>query len=414
MPDGLPSAGRNSSKPSRVASNLLYDSVSGMLVVGLVVLLLGAMVRMISSDLDIPHVWRTGDYLVNYEGGFVRRGLLGQSALLASDWLGIDPVVFVIAIQTLAFTLFVSSSILLYRSFAGTFWGVLALFSPAFLLFHFWDPEGAFRKEILLLGAFGMLLAWSRATISRKKARGVFLAAWPVAFLVLGLAHEALVFFSPLALLALSAVFLEKNWNPIAFYWTAGATALASFIVVAVSVRFPGTPESVIDICDSVVTRGVSSDVCGGAISFMGWTSSEATQLVLERPNLVYLPVALLAVAPFTLIRFGLGRFTLLSAAVSASIPLFVIGSDWGRWIHVVISMITLISFRFGSSIASLHGKPLRDHKAKHQFVFAVVAFVYVSVWRLPHYAGFPWEGELFNALLLILYDLAQGLGLTR
>ena len=394
-----------------LARKFLTGVFSLALILAVLTPLIYSLLRMVVADLDEPDIWRTGDFLVNYEAGFVRRGLLGQAAVLSSDWFGSSPLNFILSLQAFAFVVLMVCTLILYRSFPQAVWGVLALVSPAFLLFHFWDPAGGFRKEVLLLCAFGLLLVWSKSPMEGRFERALFLASWPVTFVLLGLSHEGLVFFSPLALVALGAVFLEKKWKRLALQWTVVATGVLGVAVAAVSIVFSGSATTADQICDALVSRGLPADICAGAIDFIGWTSNQAFEVGMERPNLIYVPVVFLAVLPFTLVRIGPKYMMTVVLAISATVPLFIIGSDWGRWIHVLVSMVTLIAFRFGNSIRSIHRLSLAEQKLKHQLVFGVVAVVYALAWRLPHFSGFSWEGEVGHTVVPVLYDVYQFFG---
>ena len=102
--------------------------------------------------------WRTGDWLINYQGGFVRRGFIGEIIYrispnrLTTIWLAI-------AFQCFIYLLLVYFLLkLFFAKVIERFW-ILLLFSPGFvILFPFYDELGAFRKELIIFLAFVFLM----------------------------------------------------------------------------------------------------------------------------------------------------------------------------------------------------------------------------------------------------------------
>jgi hypothetical protein len=62
-----------------------------------------------------PHEWLLGEWLINYQGGFVRRGLLGETLLQLSRLLSINVVHLTIIAQIIVFTIFLYSTYFLIK-----------------------------------------------------------------------------------------------------------------------------------------------------------------------------------------------------------------------------------------------------------------------------------------------------------
>ena len=52
--------------------------------------------------------WKIGDWLINYQGGFVRRGLLGELIYQVSFFTHIDPGLYVIIFQICFYAIFLN------------------------------------------------------------------------------------------------------------------------------------------------------------------------------------------------------------------------------------------------------------------------------------------------------------------
>jgi hypothetical protein len=342
-----------------------------------------------------------GDWLINYSGGFVRRGLPGAFILPTSHLFHIPPAWMAAIVPVAIYVAFLSG---VYRLAAPLRRDVLwyaMLFSPAALPFMILNPLNAVRKDVLVMAALTavillMLRGLSGATISLVIA---------LFFAIMVLSHDALYCCFPYFF---AAAALQRNSLKDAARVTAGPFALAA-VLIDIATRYPGDDSVAIAVCNSVGGRWISiddtNDLCSGAIKHLGWTFQKARQQELE--NLHYWPLyALLAVlsfAPFVAMlivlwkRGGL-RFQVKviawTAALSAvsSLPLFYLTTDWGRWIHmqVICLMLVILMAERLAPAPQPEIAGMTKSRTPRQPVLAFVAFVYCISWTLPVYAAFP------------------------
>ena len=97
------------------------------------------------------HPWKTGDWLINYSDGFIRRGLSGSLTLISAQKLSIDLKWTTFALQAGIFSILITFILREFWKFKETPKSIFILLSPAFI-FMFWinDPSVAFRKEIII------------------------------------------------------------------------------------------------------------------------------------------------------------------------------------------------------------------------------------------------------------------------
>ena len=109
--------------------------------------------------IDGGNSWKTGDWLINYESGFIRRGLSGHIFLNLSAFTGVNLLYISFFFQSITYFLIVYLVFSLYfKEKRDVFW-IIFLVSPAFIFFFpFYDLAGGFRKEILGFLAFLILL----------------------------------------------------------------------------------------------------------------------------------------------------------------------------------------------------------------------------------------------------------------
>jgi hypothetical protein len=294
--------------------------------------------------------WQLTDMLINYQGGFVRRGLLGDLILWLYHAFDLHPYWVVLSISFLCYVIL--GFFFLYHFVKK---GYTLFFFP--FVFFFGNPilnDFWVRKDCLLLLVFiGVIYFFTQG------------GKWkmiPVTILsVLGLLiHEALAFF----LIPILALLLWKEEKKNAKYQVLHLILnllpiLGTLCIIAL---FSGNWDTSGQIWDS--WKGISFPVepdvkhkIPAAIDAVSWPFSRTVELVWENVfynfrHHIYAPLAWLAIifttfwilsntekVKFTL--FGSGQNEINKSRISnflifqwiALIPLFTIGADYGRWI---------------------------------------------------------------------------------
>ena len=96
-----------------------------------------------------PTDWTTSEWLINYHGGFVRRGLIGELLLLINQFLNVNPryLVYIFEVILLAFYFYL---IIKFIKIKFTPILVLIVFSPLSFIYPVAESETLARKETLL------------------------------------------------------------------------------------------------------------------------------------------------------------------------------------------------------------------------------------------------------------------------
>ena len=108
--------------------------------------------------------------LINYQGGFVRRGLLGDIIFNLNFYTGVNHIKIIICIYLSAYFLF----IILFYKILEKIWAInpyLFLFisiSPSTLFFPLFDFDALFRKEIFFFIVFFIMYVL-RSKLFKKK-----------------------------------------------------------------------------------------------------------------------------------------------------------------------------------------------------------------------------------------------------
>jgi hypothetical protein len=328
------------------------------------------------------HTWQTGDWLIDYSAGFVRRGFFG--ALLAP--LNLDGVQLIASVAlaqfVLAGTLFAAVGFLFWRSSRSPAWIMLVL-SPAFMLFPLLDPDASARKE--LLGLVALAIVAVATSLSRTNLGA--LIAIPV-FAVAAFSHEVNIVLVPaflyLVLSQQGEIRRQLTHVIVAVYGLIAIAAGASALIGS------GDEQIVADICANWLNRGIPN--CEGALAALSQTPQEAQQFLFAElfPGYwAYLIPAGLALLPLFAVRFLPKHWVVATVIVATASPLFLIAWDYGRWIFLITAQLSLIALAINR----------RDKEVAIRVpLYAALAFI--LLWGVEH-VGQP----LTPGLLLRIFD---------
>ncbi|CAN5225339.1 hypothetical protein BH09ACT5_BH09ACT5_17070 [soil metagenome] len=344
--------------------------------------------------------YQSADWLINYGGGFVRRGLFGELFLAVTPpgslWL-------LFLVQALPYAVvFVFAVWMLRRDdFA---WSTIALVcGPAALGFFGWDPGAGFRKEVLSYVVLA-LLVWAMAPGARRARVALLSAVALVVFALAVFSWETSALFLPAIVFVLLRPRDGIPASALLRRILAGAFVLLGAAGLALGALFHGTEQTAAAVCQAVRDHGyTAARLCTGAIDAIGWTSQYTLASVAESFPLYlgYLPLLVLALIPAVASAWIRQNRIWAVVIAGAFLPLFVIVTDYGRWIDMVVMALLFCIAASGRALSfSRLWTPL-----------AVV--LYVALWGLPHwlpadYDGpWPWFG-LLQSIIDTVVDVVR------
>jgi len=306
-------------------------------------------VKVLKSQAAGGRIWAVDSWLINFSGGYVRRGFAGEFIFYLSDVSGIPVLVLTTIFQLteifLVFYLFIG----MYRKLALTNLTLVLLLSPATLMFFEYSRSGVFRMEqlyfmALLVGAFPLF-----QSVRRPK---IWLFCGFILLVVSMFFHEAIALFA--------IFFLPVIWAYTRYGWLgrAQAVTVAAILITiaAIAAIFAITHISADSglMCGDVVRHGLPRRLCSGAIKWEGKNTQDGIALVLQKYNhnyafLKFFLIYLFLIGPLLHLRirgFGLWQSRLLMVlGILIMAPLFVVAVDWGRWIHIYIFSLSILAF---------------------------------------------------------------------
>lgn len=343
--------------------------------------------------------FQTGDWLINYSGGVVRRGLFGTIYLMffpdgeAGIW-----VLFVI--QVLLYGAVVAS-LMIWLHGSKYRWSAIALVcGPAAIAFVGWSQGSFGRKESLGLAAIALFAMAAKPGMLGRVGKRAATVGGLLVFSLAVFSWEGNALLLP-AVLAL-ILGTRPGWEVRVFAGTAAAVAVAGLVTAVLS---PGDEASSQAICDSVRAKGLTRpDLCDGAIASLGSSLSEA--LAFTRAFFPvywgYLPLLLLALLPLVASKWVRQQRLLVAASVVAIAPLFFVGVDYGRWISMFVIAISICRIALG---------PRQEDEGEASLWAPLASSLYVVLWGIPYAvvpgsAIWPWAGALREVVQLAMWHL--------
>ena len=346
-----------------------------------------------------------GEWLINFKAGFVRRGLSGSMLLSLADWLSLKPNLTVMGFQLIFFIGYMLLLfILLSRKQPGLFF-TLMLLSPATLLFSLLDPLAVGRKEIILFFVFAIYIICLDKNLMRSNAMVILLC---LLLVIATLFHELVFFYLPYFLFA---AYVKAKSDGTSFNFAKPLILISGALLVMIPLYISGMVINSSAICNNLMEKGLPESICDGPLKYkpQDYDIQYTIAHVLRYHYIsFYLPVLGLALVPFFLfIRFYLQTAVSVKQFLVAflllfifSIPLFLAGKDWGRWINIHLMMLlftcTLLlkDRRSGDPYAEdVHA--LRIWKSEsasaalfNRGIITALCIAYILLWSMPHWRG--------------------------
>jgi hypothetical protein len=297
------------------------------------------LVRFLSSVNDQGNSSDTGAWLINYSGGFVRRGLSGQILL----------TIFGQQTQAIIWVIFITQ-VLLYGSIIFIFmyfirqnkysWPSVAIgCSPAAAAFSGYNASS--RPELIgefILGLLLYLNAQNRNYRTVKKM--MLLPLFAVAVFTNEL--NSLLLPGIICALVTNTLLVGSKKRDLILACSFSITGLVG---LAASILYHGNPRVASQICQSVVDVGFSPRMCGLEINSIGWSSDFTIRMVKSAyPGyLEFFPMILLAISPILLSPWFKQNKNLFYLCLAPIFPLFIVVTDYGRWTQMLVMEVSLL-----------------------------------------------------------------------
>lgn len=218
-----------------------------------------------STDISLTEFinpWGPAEFLINYEGGFVRRGLIGELLYLFCSHTGINPLP---VIYIASYTIYISVAVIMIRYFCKKEWAWWIVFSLCLCGY----VGNIVRKDYLMyLLICAIMLAASG--LNRKKSRNLGKIALIYLIATLGmLIHEGFIFFG----LGVACLYL---WRGERMPYAAAGLALSGCLLFGIAAWAKGDTTTVEGIHRSLNSLGTLPPMPeNGAIDALKWETGD-------------------------------------------------------------------------------------------------------------------------------------------
>lgn len=338
-------------------------------------------------NLQENHKYVFGDWLINYQGGFVRRGFVGELLFQLAAVLNTDVRWLVYCVQVLCYPIFFSLCfyIICSKGLVQRFW--IFIISPAIFQFQFNDPIGGYRKELLMFVLLGVALTVHvyRRDWLKTMAAYFVLAMYPA----LILSHELFFFFISFAVILNKDIYLKNRRHVLA----TGLLLFINAVAFSMSILYSGDLAHVVAICSSLGDFCSNNLIENGAITWLAGDSEIGSSIVAERYFNLSGAIRVLGAIIISGIPFLWVKPTLREIFSSKLNLLMILGSvlgvcavamvaiDWGRFIYMLVVCLFLLVLRYSRSEETQ--LPTSTGRAKP----ALIAFyiLYALMVSMPH-----------------------------
>ena len=136
--------------------------------------------------------WQYSDWLINYQGGFIRRGFIGEILFKVHKFtsISLDILIFVFVISLYFFLSYFLIKSLKYLENSKI--NILIFLSPGFFLYPVMNSGVIGRKEILIFFVMGFFVFFEKFLKDK-----ILLTLVIFSLFLLSLSHSALLFYTP-------------------------------------------------------------------------------------------------------------------------------------------------------------------------------------------------------------------------
>ena len=353
------------------------------------------------SKHDVGNDSSLSDWLINYEGGFVRRGLIGELVTNFSTFLSFKLRDSILLFQLFFFISYYFLIIIFCKNLFQNRLIILAIFSPIFVLYPVAEIEVLGRKELII---FTIFLSYLLFDIKNLKIQFIYkFILFPIGILTW---EPMFLFFSFLLLIDIF-VFRVKNFD-IKFYYILLSYFVPIFFVVFIYLN-PFSVENYTIMADFL--KNQFGERCYMSCNYVGNQSSNSFyELYKDFLNkfkftyaLRYFLIVLVGFFPLCLIiiyskvsnkkeKLIISKFrNLFYPFLIAFLPstvLYLVMYDWGRVVHISYTF-SLLTFLY---LVKKNYIEISNQKVQANYISKVSKKIFIILFFL---FGFGWNPKV-------------------
>lgn len=335
------------------------------------------------------------EWLINYYGGFTKRGLIGEISIFFSSLFSIDLRDSIFYLQLILVGTYFACLLIFFKKIDFNRMVLLSIFSPIFILYPIAEIEVLARKELFIFVFFLVYIF-----IPKKKK--LFQNVYKSIFLFLGiLIWEPIIFFFPFWI---SIDIIRNNYKKIDINFIKNLIYYIPSIILGFYIALnPLNAEEHLAMKEFL--KNNFNEDCYGACALLKSKSTiydniiDTIRLLSLEVIVRYFLIIIIGFGPlfFLLKNFEIKKnnylffksfnnlFFPLLIILSPVIILFLMGVDWGRWVnisyvHTIIFFIYLYKNNF--TTISKNKLNLINLKFFSKKIFIFIFIIYCFGWN--------------------------------
>ena len=362
----------------------------------------------LSNKTYIDDSWTIGEWLINYQGGFIRRGLLGEGIYILCNVIKISPIFVIWLISIASYYLLLKLTIFESRNKVSSAF----LLSPGIFLAPI-IGDFLIRKDLLLL----LMFLISLKLMKFKRPNLIFLNLLNITGMLI---HESFAIYA----LPIQYFILKRKYDCLKNNSYTFLYLLPSFGLFVFCLIFKGNQSQAISIHQSWLNKSFlfpfetfNYEIPLGAIDAMSWDFIKVLKILLEAltnfKGILWVPLAWITTT-IVLASFFLGDNSGKDLKIKSFIMYFQFfpfailcfsGWDYGRWIFIWILSSILIYCTFGGELKSyepIHRNLIRYDLIEEYFLKIEIhkrSKILLAIFAYPHCC---WSLYYLPSLLIV------------
>ena len=335
------------------------------------------------------------DWLINYQGGFVRRGLIGEFLYQIHSILSIRLDILIFLTVSLLYIFFYKNFLTIIKTLKYHFLNLLIVFSPLSFFWPVMEEKASGRKGVLYLFLLTVTALQIKKINFYKQKYLIILFSAIIVF-----SHTGFLFLLPFFLLVLIFSNKNKKFKIILKEILIIISSWLLFLIILINNTIVGQ-EQIELICNSV-TKFVRKDCTTiGYISTLSWSLELNLELkkslwMREYYNLFFSIAFLVSFLPLLTILYN-SKFVNYKKInvvffyilfLLSTFPLYYLGVDYGRYLHLTYMssiIVYAIALRNRVIIFLPKKKGLISNINFKPKILVIIIFLYGFTFTVPH-----------------------------
>ena len=331
------------------------------------------------------------DWLINYQGGFVRRGLPGEIFYQLNRFTKIPLDLIVFISISLLYIFFAINLIKLVQKIKFNFTYLLVFFSPLSFFYPVMEQKISGRKDIIFIFSIIFLVTYLEKIKFKNQKYLIILL-----ILISTFSHTGFFVYVPIFFLIFIILNYKIPFKKI-FIELSIISLFSFFFLFIILFNTSIDQNSINEICASIKKYLPG---CGKSdyIETLNWSLKYEIELVTKiwnKENFIsfYLIAFLIANFPLILVfyksklntiyLFNLNPVFIFIIISLFTFPIYFIGADYGRYMHLTYLSL-LICYYKAISTKFLIIKNQNFRNIRKSFIFLII-FLYGFTWSIPH-----------------------------